>query len=88
MRRQEQQPTAERKRLILHADDLGLSHSKNRATLKAMEAGVVSSASIMMPCGWVMEVVEWAKKHPNADLGLHLTQRVEYPSLASCSAGG
>ncbi|MFQ3610940.1 MAG: polysaccharide deacetylase family protein [Fimbriimonadales bacterium] len=74
----EWKPKTTEKLLIIHADDLGMSHSKNRATLKALEAGAISSASIMVPCGWLMEAVEWAKKNPNADLGLHLTLTSEW----------
>ena len=35
------------KLLIMHADDLGVSHSENIASIHALEIGPVTSASIM-----------------------------------------
>lgn len=72
--------SANAKLLILHADDLGVAHSVNAASFDALDRGAVSSASVMMPTPWVTEVAAYAKAHPNADLGLHLTLTSEWQS--------
>jgi chitin disaccharide deacetylase len=69
---------ADARLIVIHADDLGMSHSVNRATFEALEQGWISSASILVPCPWFPEVVRWARAHPEADLGIHLALTSEW----------
>ena len=66
------------KLLIIHADDLGLSHSTNVATIKAFESNNITSGSVMMPCPWISEIADYAKTHPGLDVGIHLTLTSEW----------
>jgi predicted glycoside hydrolase/deacetylase ChbG (UPF0249 family) len=69
------------KLIIVHADDLGETHAVNAAAIKALEGGTINSASLMVPCPWFPEIADYAKSHPDADFGLHLTltsERVYY----------
>lgn len=58
--------------VIFHVDDAGRSHGTNLGTIKALEEGVATSTSIMMPRSGAAEFVAYAKAHPSLDAGLHL----------------
>ncbi len=77
---------ADAKLLILHADDLGVAHSVDRASFTALNQKAVTSASVMVPCPWFTEVAAYARQHPEADLGLHLTLTSEWKTYRWGSA--
>lgn len=64
--------------LILHVDDVGMSWDSNEGAINAMEKGVATSLSVMMPCPWVPGFLHYLKNHPNTDAGLHLTLTSEW----------
>jgi hypothetical protein len=63
--------------LITHVDDAGMSYDSDLGTIEAIEKGVATSVSVMMPCPWVPHIVKWIKK-TKADAGLHLTLTSEW----------
>jgi predicted glycoside hydrolase/deacetylase ChbG (UPF0249 family) len=68
------------KLLTIHADDAGLSHSENMATIQSLNNGIVNSYSIMVPCPWFYEIAIFAKEHSQLDHGIHLTLTCEWES--------
>lgn len=66
------------KLLIIHADDMGLSHSVNTACIKAFDNKGITSGSIMVTCPWAPEIEAYVKDHPGMDVGIHLTLTAEW----------
>ncbi|EOZ96366.1 YdjC family protein [Indibacter alkaliphilus LW1] len=66
------------KNLIIHSDDFGLSRSHNLATINAMREGVVTSASLMVPCSWRDDALNLWKENDDLDFGIHLTFTSEW----------
>jgi predicted glycoside hydrolase/deacetylase ChbG (UPF0249 family) len=66
-----------RRALVIHEDDVGMTHGSNVAFRKLSERGVISSGSVMTPCSWFPETIEIAAADPGLDLGVHLTLNSE-----------
>lgn len=66
------------KYMILHADDFGMCHAHNEATLELLDEGDITSASIMVPCPWFQEAAAYARSHPEKCIGVHTTLTAEW----------
>ena len=65
--------TAGRKQVVIHEDDVGMTHGANTAFVELTKLGTCSSGSVMVLCPWFPEAVEIAARDPGLDLGVHLT---------------
>lgn len=64
--------------LILNADDFGMCHAENEATVWAIKQGLASSCTLMMPCPWALHGVRLLEENPDIPFGVHLTAVSEY----------
>jgi hopanoid biosynthesis associated protein HpnK len=66
-------------RLIVHADDFGLTEGVNAGILQAHCNGIVTSTSIMANGHAFADAVRIARRTPTLDIGVHLTLVEERP---------
>jgi predicted glycoside hydrolase/deacetylase ChbG (UPF0249 family) len=69
-----------KKVLLLHMDDAGMSSEANAAVERYITNNQILSTAVMMPCPSAKDFVTWAKSHPKADVGVHLTLTSEWKS--------
>jgi hopanoid biosynthesis associated protein HpnK len=60
------------RRLIVNADDFGLTSGVNRAIIEAHERGIVTSATLMANGAKFREAVEMASQTPRLSVGCHV----------------
>lgn len=64
--------------LIINADDFGMNHSTNEATKRVLANGAVASATIMIPCPWSLEAINFINETPGANAGIHTVLTSEW----------
>ena len=74
--------------IIFHADDLGMCEATLGAYRDLLDAGLLSSASLMLPCAWAPAAAALVRGYPQADLGVHLTLTSEWPGYRWGPLGG
>lgn len=67
--------------LIVNCDDYGSSHAANTAIEKCLDAGLATSATLMVPCPWAREAASRAEER-QLPVGVHLTLTAEYPGYS------
>ncbi len=63
---------------IIHTDDIGMCQASVEAFADLNEAGIISCGAVMVPCPWFLQAASYAREHPKADLGVHLTLTSEW----------
>lgn len=63
---------------IIHADDVGMCQASVEAFTRLDAFGLVACGAVMVPCPWAPEAGAYARSHPQADLGVHLTLTSEW----------
>lgn len=69
------------KKLIMNADDFGLSEAVNYGILKGFQDGILTSTTIMANMPGFDHAVELAKQHPEMHIGVHLNLTCYKPLL-------
>jgi hypothetical protein len=59
--------------LIVNCDDFGMYRGINVAVVEAIEGGIASSCSLMVPCPGAGEAMRLLRERPGIPFGIHLT---------------
>lgn len=68
-------------RLIIRADDIGMTHAANIGVIKSYTDGIVTSAELMVVTPWLPEAAKMLNEHPDLDVGLHAAFTSEWETM-------
>jgi predicted glycoside hydrolase/deacetylase ChbG (UPF0249 family) len=66
--------------LVVQSDDFGMCHAGNLGVVQAFREGILTQASVMVPCPWFREAARLAAEHA-IPVGVHLTLTAEWDYL-------
>lgn len=69
------------RKLIINADDFGMSYEVNEGIKKGIRAGIITSVSIMVNMPYFEDAVKFLKKNPHIAVGLHFNITEGLPTL-------
>ncbi|HYM00518.1 MAG TPA: polysaccharide deacetylase family protein, partial [Blastocatellia bacterium] len=64
--------------MVINADDIGMCQATIPAFADLIDAGLVSSGSVMVPCPWFPESARFCRANGSIDIGVHLTLTSEW----------
>ncbi len=67
-------------KLVVQCDDFGMCHAGNLGAVEAFKNGILTQASVMVPCPWFREAARLAAEH-SIPVGVHLTLTAEWDYL-------
>jgi predicted glycoside hydrolase/deacetylase ChbG (UPF0249 family) len=73
-------------KLIVNADDFGISEAVNRGIVEAHVRGIVTSTSIMATAPEFEHAVELARQRPSLAVGVHLVLTEQRPLIGAAAA--
>jgi len=73
--------TISAQRLIVRADDIGMTHAANVGVIKSYTEGITTSAELMVVTPWLPEAVKMLNEHPDLDVGLHAAFTSEWETM-------
>jgi hypothetical protein len=65
-------------RLLVRADDMGVTQSGNEACIQAYRNGIVRSTEVIVPGAWFLDAVKLLNENPGLDVGVHLVLTSEW----------
>lgn len=68
-------------RLIVRGDDMGYTHSGNKALIKCSKEGIQTSIEVIVPSPWFPEAVKMLQQNPGIDVGIHLALTSEWENI-------
>jgi chitin disaccharide deacetylase len=65
-------------RLLVRADDMGVTQSGNAACVQCYREGIVRSTEVIAPGAWFLDAVRRLSENPGLDVGVHLVLTSEW----------